>query len=242
MHFHWTEYFNDDQDAILIKQRYFVRSFTGNDLNCCFVLQHFKWQVKEAKTLARPGAPVHSDVQIVHTEQTQDGEVCENGYQYHVEKEVVHVDAHADSVAVLEEELPPPAMTKSLLAKFQTIQDPNGPPPSPQRSAEIQREAVKSVRVTPTHKSQMHIQEQAEFGEHADQREQPDGGEYEQYKAGVTHHDQFMGSPEAGEFENDPIYNDSVIRETDRNDEEELPEQGTTRNLLAKFQSMQNSH
>jgi len=44
---------------------------------------------------------------------------------------------------------------------------------------------------------------------------------------------------ESGEFENEPERDPTVIRESDRKDDEELPEQGTTRNLLARFQSLQ---
>ena len=43
-------------------------------------------------------------------------------------------------------------------------------------------------------------------------------------------------APDAGEFENDPVYNASVVRESDRMDHAEMPEQGITRGLLAKFQ------
>ena len=42
--------------------------------------------------------------------------------------------------------------------------------------------------------------------------------------------------PDAGEFENDPVYNADVVRESDRADHAEMPEQGTTRGLLARFQ------
>jgi len=45
--------------------------------------------------------------------------------------------------------------------------------------------------------------------------------------------------PEGGEFENDPLDLPDVVRESDPFDENELPEIGVTKNLLAKFQSMQ---
>jgi len=46
-------------------------------------------------------------------------------------------------------------------------------------------------------------------------------------------------APDSGEFENDPIYNADVLRESDRTDCADFPEQGITRDLLAKFQHAQ---
>ena len=56
-----------------------------------------------------------------------------------------------------------------------------------------------------------------------------------QHRIGNEYYDEDGG----GEFENDPEYNQDVVRETDLNESEVLPEQGTTRNLLAKFQALQ---
>ena len=146
-----------------------------------FVLlfQQFKWQVKEAQTLRGPynkaaaaGSPRGSA----------------NGADDAGDYEVVQSDAAVDQ----EYEMPQPAYTKSVLAKFRNLEDSQLPPPSPERS--------ESIKVTTRQSS----------ARYPDEREQPDGDEYE-----------------------------DVHREPAEETEEELPEEGTTRNLLAKFQAMQ---
>jgi len=44
---------------------------------------------------------------------------------------------------------------------------------------------------------------------------------------------------DSGEFENDPVCNADVVRESDRSNFAEIPEHGSTRGLLARFQNRQ---
>jgi len=118
-----------------------------------------------------------------------------------------------------DDERPAPATTKSLLSRFQT--EASAPPPTPEESSKKQQAAVKSLKSAG-----------GKDTPHAVVREE----------AEEVQRDQFNGQPDAGDFENDPQRADDVVRESDNADTEELPEQGTTKNLLAKFQSMQSAH
>ena len=44
-----------------------------------------------------------------------------------------------------------------------------------------------------------------------------------------------------GEYENEPVTNPDVVREADSSEADALPERGTARNLMAKWQAMQQS-
>ena len=149
----------------------------------------------------------------------------------------------SDSPAEQEYEMPQQAYTRSMLAKFKNLEDSNLPPPSPERSANVSKQAVASSKfgVTRTMPKSSHYGEPDGAATYPDEREQPDGDEYEDEH---QEHQEFQfkydsQDVEEGEFENDPYHDPNVIREADRQDEEELPEQGTTRNLLAKFKAMQ---
>ena len=50
--------------------------------------------------------------------------------------------------------------------------------------------------------------------------------------------ERFHSPTESGEYENEPIYHEGVAREGDA-DHDPLPEQGTTRHLLARWQNIE---
>jgi hypothetical protein len=195
--------------------------------------KQYKWTVKEAQTLrgTTPTRELYANSEIRRDSSAEELESDMNGHSYahssHSEdQESYHVEDHT-----AEDELPPPATTKNLLAKFKSLEDVNNPPPSPQRSLQQQKQigssSTVSVRRMPN-SSQVYAQE----------REQPEGGEYESQPSEFH---QYQVTTDSGEFENAPVHDPNVIRESDRHDEEELPSQGITRNLLAKFQNLQTS-
>jgi hypothetical protein len=159
-----------------------------------------------------------------------------------------------------EDFLPPPSYTKNMLAKFQSLEAQAKQEPTPRLKHKQFKWQVKEVQPFNRPSSQPRpatTQEQDNAEHEADdervrsaskyepdgastypnEREQPDGDEYDdQHQEYSSKYD--LG--EGGEFENEPPQHDpSVVREADRHDEEELPEQGTTRNLLAKFKALQ---
>ncbi|ELU14546.1 hypothetical protein CAPTEDRAFT_199500 [Capitella teleta] len=179
--------------------------------------QQYKWNVKEVRPLTGTGK-----VQIIPVEKGQISEEgVENKYTFQVDRDDVQIDAHADNIELHEEELPAPSTAKKLLEKFSSFDESTAPAPTPEQSAVIQREAVKSVRTN----SSRHtiVQESTESN-----------GDFFQQEVSV--HEQYIGKPESGEFENEPIVNSSVVRESDCYDEEELPEAGLTKTLRARFQ------
>ena len=134
-------------------------------------------------------------------------------------------DVEEDVEAVL-----PVAHTRNLLEKFRQMEDSSIPPPSPERSTRIQRAAVQQVSarkatVVPP------ISNGHATNIEADECDDRLSGEYTQDNL----------SPEGGVFENEPQHNPDVVR-GDEPAIEPLPEQGTTRNLLAKFQALQSTY
>ena len=117
---------------------------------------------------------------------------------------------------------PQVAHTKNLLAKFRLMEDSGIPPPSPEHSARVQRSAVQvPVRKTTTAVSNGHSVNS--------DVEECDGRLSDNME------------PDAGEFENEPQYDPDVVRGDERV-VEPLPEQGSTRNLMAKFQALQSTY
>ncbi len=155
-----------------------------------------------------------------------------------------HQTPHTNGEEKEEDCLPPPAMTKNLLAKFRSMEDVNATPPTPERSAKMIKAATISVSPgtsrrfsSPTKTVQVYCD--------TDEREQPEGLEeddrlrYENEHYHAEEYQQYDHFEDTDEYENEPAVNRDIVREESRNEEEELPEQGTTRNLLAKFQSLQ---
>ena len=118
-----------------------------------------------------------------------------------------------------EDELPAPETTRNLLSMFRSMEDTSRAPPTPETSVLHQAASRSGVRRAQS----MGAGGYARRGEDGDQTDFSPG----EYAA------------DAGEFENDPVYNADVVRESDRSDYAEMPEQGTTRGLLAKFQHAQ---
>lgn len=121
-----------------------------------------------------------------------------------------------------EDELPAPATTMNLLSMFRSMEDPSMEPPTPEAMEKKQAASRSSVQRSPS----------AGATSYAQPGDVEDGfdrsyGDVEEYAV------------DSGEFENDPIYNADVVRESDRTDYAEMPEQGITRGLLAKFQNGQ---
>src|SRR6218665_1510621 len=138
-----------------------------------------------------------------------------------VHDDVVH---SSTTTVIIEEELPPPATTRTLLQHFKSIQDLTKAPPKPRVApAQANRDHA------PKTKQPAAVYANEEEDEHEHNHRSSVNGDENDYGA----------SPDAGEFGNDPVRDASVIRESDRCDEEELPAQGTTKSLLAKFQSFQ---
>lgn len=54
-----------------------------------------------------------------------------------------------------------------------------------------------------------------------------------------TSFEEYVGKPESGIFESQPVRDPNVIRPEDEEEEEILPNQGTARNLVAKFKKLQ---
>ncbi len=155
-----------------------------------------------------------------------------------------------------EEDLPLPQTTRSMLAVFKSMEDVNRPPPTPEE-AKKQRASVSNLSRTgsiyrgassnqpaPT---SLNINGHGGAGSdgesYGDEREQHETSEYtndyEEYNNTYNTTDSRDYDPHGGEFENEPEHNPDTVREEDPNETEQLPEEGTTRNLLAKFQALQ---
>ena len=127
------------------------------------------------------------------------------------------------------DELPPANLTRSMLAKFQSMENRQLPPPSPARS-----EVIKSTTVVRNVSVNRNVH-QMENNNHHNHHHIADN-EYELSAEGYyeTLDDQ------------EHIYesvDDDDLAGARRHDtvDDGLPGQGTTRNLLAKFQSLQSS-
>ncbi|XP_074660376.1 uncharacterized protein LOC141912859 [Tubulanus polymorphus] len=132
-------------------------------------------------------------------------EVLENEPEQH-KPEVIRCDELWDD----SEELPPPDLTRGMLAKFREME---------QKHKDEREKSPVTVR-----------------------RPRGEWGTTVTYKKGepqapVNGTDQLDMSPEGGEYENNPEVRSDVIREADTNDVDVMPQSGTTRSLLAKFQA-----
>ena len=127
----------------------------------------------------------------------------------------VRASETGDATVFHEQELPAPETTRNLLSMFRSLEDTSRAPPTPETTERHQAASRSGVHRAPSMG--------ARHAEGGVQLDSP-GGELVDYV------------PDAGEFENDPVYNADVVRESDRADHAEMPEQGTTRGLLARFQ------
>lgn len=137
----------------------------------------------------------------------------------HSQREVMRSDESAE----MEEELPAPETTKRLLSQFKSMEDVTAPLPTPERVAQQLKVTRSSIKAHPVRL----------VSQTSEEREQPDGTDYYDNAQSEQHYE------DGGEYENSPVQREDVVRETDNDDGADLPEQGITRNLLAKFQSMQ---
>ena len=205
----------------------------------------FKFAVKETGFHVRTP---HGEDHLEHgfNEAAQQSDDDENFYE-NVSEPLQHETSETDYVRsedhtnILEEELPPTAFTRNMLAKFRSMEDVNKPPPTPEYAEKQVKTVTSGVhRMTNPNVRSLSISS-PEHDSHFDmEREQPDGAYQQEAVSHEYEHNNYDDfNAEGGEFENEPEYNPNVIRESDKLDEDELPELGTTRNLLAKFQTLQ---
>jgi len=173
-------------------------------------LQPFRWEVKEPVPLSRGNLVVHGDVPR--------RSVAEADRVSNPDSD--STDAR-DSVFQADE-LPPPAMTRNLLSMFRSLEDPSRAPPTPEANERNQAASRSSVQRSPS----MSLSGYVRSGDVGDQFNSSNGDLTEYVR-------------DSGEFENDPVYNADVVRESDNTHHAEMPEQGITRGLLAKFQNAQ---
>ncbi len=156
------------------------------------------------------------------------------------------------------EETPIPRTTRNMLAMFQSMEDVNRPPPTPEyaaKQAASRRVATASLRrsaASPPPAHTLHLNNHQQHTSHYNYNGHGNDHDYDEHEAHYNNHHHSNGSSQedlrytdydrdGGEFENEPeTGRRDVIREGDpgADPEEELPEQGTTKNLLAKFQAL----
>jgi len=119
------------------------------------------------------------------------------------------------SVIDNQDELPPAQFTKNMLAKFKSLEDPSVPAPTPENTKHVsshnKKENERSSAIIISENIETERQIYIETSDRAD-------GE---------------------QSENQPVVLEGVVRESDTNLEEELPERGTTRSLLAQWRNME---
>ncbi len=129
-------------------------------------------------------------------------------------------------------ELPPANLTRSLLAKFQTMENRHVPPPSPART----EQQLKIAALPNTSGISRGLNQQTSS---TSVTENIDRDEYEierdEYRGNVQDYSISYESVE----DVDSTTNVHAVVSPQSPVVDELPEQGTTRNLLAKFKSMQ---
>ena len=239
-----------------------------------YYLQQFKWPVKEARPLfkgRRDSGSAPADTNGYHDHDVSSDSIehhYENGdvtYQHHYHSNGDHHHHHHDDVdsaddqvwrhnddviradEPVEEEMPAPQTTRSMLAVFQSMEDVNRPPPTPEHAKRISKQATSPARAvsirrggSPPPSSSSH------YSNHLNGHHGEDGyhgypsGDQEHYDGGDYRDELYRDyDNDGGEFENEPLRNPDVVREDTANETEVLPEQGTTKNLLAKFQALQ---
>ena len=145
-------------------------------------------------------------------------------------------------------ELPPPAFAKSMLARFKSMEDVSAPPPSPGRNTTTPASSSSSTRrsttETTTSTSTAATSSATTTTVRQTSRSSPDSGICVTETQVVTseptpsiRHEEVI---EGGVFENQPqVLKDGVVREEDGPNEDELPEHGTTKSLLAQWRTVE---
>ena len=238
----------------LISGTYFFFKFTSR-----YIFQQFKWTVKEAQPLFKGRSAAAVDTNGYHDISSDSMENGDVTYHHHGNEDHDVVDDSADdqvwhhhddiirSDQPVEEDLPARQTTRSMLAVFQSMEDVNRPPPTPEYANQVVKQAspVRTMSIRrgasppPTQTIKSSHYNNHVNGHHSDggdgyQSDEREGGEYNS-----SSHDELYRDYDqhGGEFENDSLRNPDVMRE-DVTNVEELPEQGTTKNLLAKFQAL----
>ena len=146
-----------------------------------------------------------------------------NEYQRRYSKEIIERDPDiviSGDRSQEVDELPPKAVTSSLLAKFKSFEDTTAPPPlpnSPKKAPTSGKSRHTTVTTTTTTED---VRKPSQLT--------PDSG--------ISLSD----SPNEGSAETvSQQFEGEVVRESDRNDSEELPEQGFTKSLLTKWKAME---
>ena len=229
--------------------------------------------MKEAKSLFHTAGPEfepvkydtssHDSFDLVSQSDTAVSDEAANERRYYDDVEPVARDPEVvtSDTRSATEELPPPKFTRSLLAKFKSLEDISKPPPTPEHSQSIQQEAVNAVKVAPkyttSHSSSVggaedtSLNTSREFYDVYDdnvqasppqqqQQRHNDGGDSDEQGSASRRYDYYDDmNAEGGEYENEPVANPDVMREQDQTEADKLPEKGTARNLMAKWQAMQ---
>ena len=177
-----------------------------------YCLQTFRWSVKEPVPLSHGNLVVHGD--------TPRRSVSDAEHAVTADVRASESPDSRDSI-LHEDELPAPETTRTLLSMFRSMEDTSRAPPTPETTVKYQAASRTGVHRAPS------MGARHGGGAGGDLLDSSAGGELAEYV------------PDAGEFENDPMYNADVVRESDRTDFAEMPEQGITRGLLAKFQHPQ---
>jgi hypothetical protein len=167
--------------------------------------------VKEAVPLSRGNLVVHGDAprrSLAETDRIPSPDV----------RAVDNFEVQHES-AFNEDELPPPAMTRNLLSVFRSMEDTSRAPPTPETTERHMVASRSNLRRSPSAGRSTAAVQSDHYASELDQ-----AVDTMEYAAG------------SGEFENDPVYNANVVRESDQSDLDVLPVLGTTRSLLAKFQ------
>jgi len=154
-----------------------------------------------------------------------DGEYYENGDGSSLYEDDLQADVRCDDV--IDEPLPASDTTRSMLHRFRSMEESGAAPPTPEYAEKKMKVAYQS----PVRRFSARVNNNATekvYKEH-------DGAE----NINIVHENEGYQNPlESGEYENDPIYRDGVLREGDAL-HDPLPEQGTTRHLLARFRSIE---
>jgi len=142
----------------------------------------------------------------------------------------------AGASSIKEDELPPPSFTRHLLDHFKSIEDLSKPQYTASQETFASREKESQEYGNGRGKSF-----QQNDGAHQSRAQNTSGSrETERKNDSKSKRSESGGRSDASwEVENESAHATAVVRESDRNEEDDLPEQGTTRNLLARFQSLQ---
>lgn len=196
-----------------------------------FSLQSFRWQVKETVPIIR-GAP-RKDGRITATEKI----VVENFQTDELNDSQEELDNQGQDEGFVspkerfsastdynqEDELPPLSITGKMRSIFKSMENINGAaPPTPETHQKKQHLLrTTSMKASPTR----HFTTTGE--EHVNGHTESE-----------SHSEGYEMTPDGGEYDNEPIRNEDVIRSGEPEPEDDLPEQGTTRSLLAKYRAL----